>query len=109
VSDDDIPEQHPVVETIESFEMVFDIIAGIGAIGQLSPLEDLKLSKIAKQIHNLHEEFGDRVRCDAGDEDPDLVNRRFVRLTHDVDEGESEVARLALKQLGGLPYPGKPN
>ncbi len=100
-------EQHPVPQTLEAFEKVFEAIKDLALIGRISPVEDELLAGIASQLHELHEQFGEREFLEAVKENgpldadaEDLKRSLQTRLVMqaDIDRG-SALSELATTEL----------
>lgn len=104
-------EQHPVPATLDAFEKVFQAIKDIALTGQLSGTEDELLAGIATQLHELHEQFGEREFLDAvkqqgeglDEEDKDLRAKLRTRLVMHAEIGRggepSDLSELAQQEL----------
>lgn len=104
------PEDHPVSRTLEAFENVFEAIKDLAMIGEISGTEDELLAGISGQIHELHEQFGERVMLEAlkvngfepgVDEDAtDLKKKLQTRLVMQAEESRgSDLSELATQEL----------
>ena len=100
-------ETHPVPQTLDAFEKVFDAIKELAVIGRISPVEDELLAGIASQLHELHEQFGEReflaAVAENGELDPedkDLKRKLQTRLVmqSEIDRG-SDLSELATQEL----------
>jgi hypothetical protein len=99
--------EHPVPATLNAFEKVFQAIKDLAMIGRISPVEDELLAGIASQLHELHEQFGEReflaAVAENGELDPDdkdLKRKLQTRLVMqaDMDRG-SDLSELATQEL----------
>jgi hypothetical protein len=102
------PEDHPVSQTLEAFENVFESILDLAKIGEISPVEDELLAGISGKLHELHEQFGERVMLEAlkvngmsEDDDAKDVKRKLqARLVMQADENRgSDLSELATQEL----------
>jgi hypothetical protein len=100
-------ESHPVPATLDAFEKVFDAIKEVALIGRISPVEDELLAGIASQLHELHEQFGEREFLAAVSEngelapdDQNLKRKLQTRLVMqaEIDRG-SDLSELATQEL----------
>jgi hypothetical protein len=100
-------ESHPVPATLDAFEKVFDAIKEVAMIGRISPVEDELLAGIAGQLHELHEQFGEREFLAAVSEngeldsdDKNLKRKLQTRLVMqaEIDRG-SDLSELATQEL----------
>ena len=100
-------EQHPVPQTLDAFEKVFDAIKELATIGRISPVEDELLAGIAGQLHELHEQFGEREFLEAVKEngpldadDKDLKQKLQTRLVMQAEiHRGSDLSELATQEL----------
>jgi hypothetical protein len=102
------PEDHPVSQTLEAFENVFESILDLAKIGEISPVEDELLAGISGKLHELHEQFGERVMLDAlkvngmgDDEDAASIKKKLqTRLVMQAEVGRgSDLSELATQEL----------
>lgn len=102
------PEDHPVSQTLEAFENIFEAIKDLAMIGEISPVEDELLAGMAGQLHELHEQFGERVMLEAlkangmseDDDAEDLKKKLQSRLVMQADENRgSDLSELATQEL----------
>lgn len=56
-----------VVNTLNSFEKLFDTIIELAKQGQIDDAEDVILSGIVTELHDLHEQFCDRILEEAAE------------------------------------------
>lgn len=101
-------EQHPVPQTLDAFDKIFEAIIELALIGRISPVEDELLAGIANQLHELHEQFGDRELLAAtskqgeepNPENEDLRRKLQARLVIQagINHG-SDLSELATQEL----------
>ncbi|KKM72238.1 hypothetical protein LCGC14_1422530 [marine sediment metagenome] len=102
--------QHPVPATLDAFEKVFEAIKDLAMIGRISPVEDELLAGIAGQLHELHEQFGEReylaaiARAGGNEEfdpeDKDLKRKLQTRLVMQAETNRgSALSELATQEL----------
>ena len=101
-------EQHPVSQTLDAFEKVLDAIKELAMIGQISQTEDELLAGIASQLHELHEQFGEREFLEAvkangeglDESDKDLKRKLQTRLVIQAETNRgSDLSELATQEL----------
>jgi hypothetical protein len=101
-------EQHPVPATLDAFQKVFEAILELALIGQISRTEDELLAGITDQIHELHEQFGEREMLvalkSAGKSEDEaaliLKEKLQTRLVMQANEDrESDLSAFATQEL----------
>ncbi len=101
-------DEHPVPATLDAFEKVFQSIKDLAIIGAISPTEDELLARLTGQLHELHEQFGERVMLEAlagsefaGEEDTSNLRQKLqsrLVIQAGADPG-SALAELATQDL----------
>jgi hypothetical protein len=103
-------DEHPVPATLDAFEKVFEAIKELALIGQLSGTEDELLAGIVRELHDLHEQFGEReflaavaANGELDESDKDLRSRLRTRLVMQADIGRAgegdDLSELAQQEL----------